>query len=85
MTAWNGTADEFWDALKAHVEQRETEGDAAVISDVLTTARLGRSHAAELRRFQQREKAVQDLLRALEYEPLGMRARQAIEAVRSGG
>lgn len=37
--AWNGTAEEFWDALAAIRGNRETEGELAVLMDVLALAR----------------------------------------------
>ena len=37
--AWDGAAEQFWDAIAAVRGDRETEGELAVLVDVLTLAR----------------------------------------------
>lgn len=38
MTAWDGSAREFWDAVAKHRAEHEIESDAAVLSEVLGLA-----------------------------------------------
>ena len=37
-TAWDGTAEEFWKAVRATRDNADVEGDAAVLSEVLEIA-----------------------------------------------
>lgn len=61
MTAWDGTAREFWDAVGKHRAEEEIEGDAAVLAEVLALATNAHSLELRLKAVLSRLAAVRDL------------------------